>query len=370
MKQFTIGFIVNPIAGMGGRVGLKGTDGNAYKLAITRGARPESPRRALIFLNEVKSGNFQIVSAPGKMGAEIVLQSRHGDKLKKVVGEIGVETTAEDTRRIAKLMVEEGVDILVFVGGDGTARDILDSIDKAVPVLGVPSGVKMYSSVFAVSPIAAASLLDSFLKGEAVIVEREVLDIDEEAFRRDELVVRLYGYLRTIFHQAMTQGGKTLYSSLDDEENKRAIADFIVENLVDDVVYVLGPGSTVKAIAKALGLEYTLLGVDVLLNRRLLIKDAWEKHLLELLDNYDDIKVIVTPIGGQGFIFGRGNLQFSPRFLKHLSKEDIIIVSTESKIRELKQLRVDTGDPLVDEKLKGFYKVIVDYNRFVVMRVV
>ncbi|MEM4436041.1 MAG: ATP-NAD kinase family protein [Thermosphaera sp.] len=370
MKTFSIGFIVNPIAGMGGRVGLKGTDGNAYKLAVARGAQPESPYRALLFLNKITCNNFQIISAPGIMGAEEVLQSRHRDKLRKVVGDIGDETTAEDTRRIARLIVSEGVDILVFVGGDGTARDILDSVNQSVPVLGVPSGVKMYSSVFAVTPVAAANLLDSFLRGEASVVEREVLDIDEDAFRRDELIIRLYGYLKTIFHQGMTQGGKTLYSSLDDEENKKAIAEFLIENLMDDVVYVLGPGSTVKAISKALGIDYTLLGVDVVLNRKLIIKDAWEKHLLDLLNKYGKVKVIVTPIGGQGFIFGRGNQQFSPRFLKHLDKEDIIIVSTESKVRELKHLRVDTGDPMVDEKLKGFYKVIVDYNRYIVMKAI
>ncbi len=370
MKVFRIGFLVNPIAGMGGRVGLKGTDGTAYKLALERGAQPESPLRALQFLNEVTAEGFQILAAPGVMGADTVLKSRHMSKLAEIVGEIGTVTTAEDTRRIARLMLEKGVDLLVFVGGDGTARDVLDAIDQAIPVIGVPSGVKMYSSVFAVNPRAAAALLEAFLRGEAAIVEREVLDIDEEAFRRDELVIRLYGYLKTVFHQEMTQGGKTLFLSMDDEENKEAIARYVVENMSRDTVYILGPGSTVKAIARALGLEYTMLGVDVVLNGRLLYKDAWEAHLLKVLQDYGRVKVVVTPIGGQGFIFGRGNQQFSPRFLSGIDKKDIIIVSTVSKIRSLDHLRVDTGDPAVDQRLRGYYRVIVDYNRDVVMKVV
>ncbi|MFZ8791635.1 MAG: ATP-NAD kinase family protein [Thermosphaera aggregans] len=370
MNVYRIGFLVNPIAGMGGRVGLKGTDGHAYRLALARGAQPESPQRALQFLNEVNAEGFQIIAAPGIMGADVVFKSKHKERLAEIVGEIGVVTTADDTRRIARLMLGRRINLLVFVGGDGTARDVLDAIDQAVPVIGVPSGVKMYSSVFAVNPRAAAGLLEAFLRGEAVIVEREVLDIDEEAFRRDELAIRLYGYLKTVFHQEMTQGGKTLFSGIHEEENKEAIARYVVENMSRDTVYVLGPGSTVKAIAKALGVEYTLLGVDVVLNGRLLYKDAWEAHLLKLLQDYGNVKVIVTPIGGQGFIFGRGNQQLSPKFLSRIDKKDIIIVSTESKIRSLECLRVDTGDPAVDQRLRGYYRVIVDYNRYLVMKVV
>ncbi|MEM4903876.1 MAG: ATP-NAD kinase, partial [Desulfurococcaceae archaeon] len=221
-----------------------------------------------------------------------------------------------------------------------------------------------------VNPIVAARLLDLFLKGMTVLVEREVLDVDEEAFREDRLVVRLFGYLLVPSYENLVQAPKTLYSGTEEELAKEAIAEYIVETMEPNTPYILGPGSTVKAVCRKLGLDCTLLGVDVVLNRELLVKDAWEKDLLDVIERYGKVKLVVTPIGGQGFLFGRGNQQISPRVLSMINKEDIIVVSTERKIRDVNALLVDTGDKSTDAKLTGYIKVLVDYNRFIVARVI
>ncbi|ADV65329.1 ATP-NAD kinase family protein [Desulfurococcus mucosus] len=366
-----VGFIVNPIAGMGGRVGLKGTDGEAYKTALERGAEPVSPRRAVEFLNHVSSKCFEIYSAPGIMGADEVSESVHRDRLAMIVGSTrkGASTTREDTVRIAGEM-KRLVDILVFVGGDGTARDIHEAVDGELPVLGVPSGVKMYSSVFAVNPRAAAELLVRFINGETVIEEREVVDVDEHAFRLDRVSLRIYGYVKTPVYHGLLQSSKSVYAGMDEELNKEAIAEYIVETMEHGTPYILGPGSTVKAVCSKLGVSCTLLGVDVVLNGGVVVKDAWEKHLLEILDTYGTAKLVVTPIGGQGFLFGRGNQQLSPRVLSLIGRSNVIVVATESKIRQLKELLIDTGDPAVDKMLEGYYKVVVGYGRYRVVKAV
>jgi len=366
-----MGFIINPIAGMGGSVGLKGTDGEAYRLALIRGAKPIAWIRALEFLNSVNTDKFVILTGSGEMGFNTVVKSRHRDKITAVIGEYKVETTREDTKMIAMEMMREGVDIIVFVGGDGTARDIYEAVGENIVVLGVPSGVKMYSSVFATNPVAAARVFEAFVEEKAKIVEREVLDIDEDAFRRDELVLKLYGYLKVPVVEDYIQMSKTPSSTTgDEEENKESIARYIVENMEDDTLYILGPGTTVKAISRILGLPYTTLGVDLIVNKELLVKDAWEKDIIEALKKYGKAKIIVTPLGGNGFIFGRGNQQITPRIIKMIGRDNILIVSTMSKLMNLKYLLVDTGDREVDKMLEGYYKVLVDYNRFVVKKVV
>lgn len=369
MSSIRVGFIVNPIAGMGGSVGLKGTDGDSYFLALERGAKPIAPHRALAFLNSIRSSDFEIVSAAGIMGEDIVKTSKHFDKLVEIIGEAKSSTSRIDTVNIARDMSRK-TNIVVFVGGDGTARDICEAVGTSVPVIGVPSGVKMYSSVFAVNPIAAATLLDRYLAGEIELVEREVLDVDEDSFRRDELVVKLYGYLLVPYYEALVQSSKAIYSGVGEEQSKEGIAEYIVENMEPNTPYILGPGSTVKAICKKLELNCTLLGVDILLNKRILIKDAWEKDIINVINQYEKAKIIVTPIGGQGFLFGRGNQQFSPRVLSLISRGDIIVVATEQKIRSLPHLLVDTGDKHVDEKISGYAKVLVDYNRFIVTKII
>jgi len=230
--------------------------------------------------------------------------------------------------------------------------------------------VKVYSSVFAYSPEEAAEAVLEYLAGRAPLAEREVLDVDEEAYRRGVLRVKLYGFLRVPVAEAFVQPSKTWAGSLDVEENKRAVARYLVEEMEKGVLYILGPGTTLMAVAEELGVEKTPLGVDAVLNGRLVGRDLNEEGILRLLDRYSRVKVVVSPLGGQGFIFGRGNQQISPEVLRRVGKENIVVLATRDKVRELEALRVDTGDPEVDEMLRGYIRVVVDYMEEAVIRVV
>jgi len=363
-----IGFLINPISGMGGSVGLKGTDGEIYKKALELGAVPTAPERASQFLSNIKEKQeISIIVAPGKMGENYVKK----ENIKfEVVGEIGHFTNAEDTRRIAKQMVNKNIEILIFCGGDGTARDIYDAIDLKIPVIAIPTGVKMYSSVFALNPRSAAQILDLFIVEAVEMVEREVLDINEEQYRKNKLESKLYGYLKVPKVLMLIQSGKTGSSSGKTvEENKRDIAQFVIEDMQEDCLYLLGPGTTVKAITEYLNLPKTLLGIDGVHQKELIESDLNENRILDLIGRYPNTKIVVSPLGGQGFIFGRGNKQFTPKVLKKVESKNIIIVSTAEKIRELKCLRVDTGNVDVDNSLKGFAKVIIGYMEQIVISV-
>ncbi|MBD3254014.1 MAG: ATP-NAD kinase [Candidatus Lokiarchaeota archaeon] len=364
MRKF--GLIVNPIAGMGGSVGLKGTDGLVEK-AIELGAEPITPHRMKELIRNIKSKEeiFFLV-APKNMGEQIVKDS---DFQFKVVGEVSKKTSAEDTKRIAKLMIEKGIELLIFCGGDGTARDIYDAIDLKIPVIAIPSGVKMFSSLFALNPRAAAKMIQSFVD-HSETVEKEVLDIDEDAFREGKLDAKLYGYLRVPKVQNLIQGGKqTSKVSKSATENKEEIAQQIVENMEDDVIYFLGPGTTVKAITDRLELPKTLLGIDALFDKRIVGEDVNEEGILKLLKKHPKAKIVVSPIGGQGFIFGRGNKQFTAEVIRKIGKENIVVVSTEDKVKGLPCLRVDTGELEVDNDLKGYIKVLVGYHEELVMEI-
>jgi predicted polyphosphate/ATP-dependent NAD kinase len=366
MKKKRIGLIVNPISGMGGSVGLKGTDGNIEE-ALKMGAKPITPKRVSTLLSNIKNKeNFMFLVAPDKMGADFVKNKGFDFK---VIGEIGKETSAQDTKRIAKMMLKENIDLLIFCGGDGTARDIYDAIQLEKPVIAIPSGVKMFSSVFALNPRAAAEMLESFIKGTDIL-EKEVLDINEDSFRKGKLDSRLYGYLKVPKVQSLLQAGKqSSKMSKSAEENKNEIARYIIKNMRDDVLYLLGPGTTVKAISDVLRVSKALLGIDAIYNKELIAEDINENGILELLSKYNTAVIIVSPIGGQGFIFGRGNKQFTPKVLKKIVKENIIIVAIEDKMKGLMCLRVDTGDIEVDNILVGYSKVIVGYNEFLVIEI-
>lgn len=309
-----IGFIVNPYAGMGGKVGLKGTDGDALKKALELGAKPIAPKRAVKVLKEIKSYNLsiEIITYPYEMGEYEVIEAGFTPK---VIGSIeSGKTTASDTIRAAKEILSIGVDLLLFVGGDGTARDILNAINQKLPVLGVPSGVKTYSSVFAINPSAAASIVVNYLQGRLSIGEGEVLDIDEDAYRNGILKVRLYGYLSIPIEIDLIQSSKS-FSPTDEKSTQIAIAKYIVEEMDDNVIYIIGPGTTTSAIGEVLGIEKTLLGVDIICNKKLLYKDVNEESILKVIEG-KRAKIIVTPIGRQGFIFGRGNQQISSEIIK------------------------------------------------------
>lgn len=341
-----IGFLVNPIAGMGGRVGLKGTDGKVEQ-ARELGAEPEAPdraRRALATLAE-HNGSVRLFTWGEPMGAELATS------VPLAAEQVGAPdsdaTSAADTREAVTAMVEAAVDLILFVGGDGTAVDIVETLaerEREVPILGVPAGVKVYSSTFAVSPEEAGRIAATFERTES----REVADIDEEAYRQGEVRAELRGVVPVPVADTV-QSAKQLASGDVD-----AAVDGFVDGVRSDVTYFLGPGGTVGAIKRALGFAGTPLGVDVWRDGAVLRADAAERDLLEYVD--DETMIVVSPIGGQGFIFGRGNQQFSPTVIR---ASDLAIVASRSKLDDIGVLRVDTGDPDLDAELRGWVKVRV-----------
>jgi predicted polyphosphate/ATP-dependent NAD kinase len=284
------------------------------------------------------------------------------------------ETAAEDTKLAIKLMAKSDVGIVAFVGGDGTARDILEGMQDIGKflVLGVPSGVKMYSGVFAASPRDAADILGDFLDGSAETIDLEVMDIDEEAFRHDRLNVRLYGLLKGPFTPVQFLGSKQVSPETENEhESQMAVARFIVEEMKPEATYILGPGTTVKCIADLLGVEKTVLGVDIYRNKRL-IKDVNEEQIRHEIRDWERAWMVLSPIGRQGMLLGRGNQQISPEVIKRVGRERTIVVATKGKIQgiEGRVLRVDTGDKGVDRMLKGYIKVATDYREWRLLEIV
>jgi predicted polyphosphate/ATP-dependent NAD kinase len=365
-RRRLVGLIVNPVAGMGGSVGLKGTDGAMSQRARELGAAPVTPARTQAFLDALHTGTaLAFLAAPGAMGASL-LADRDFDF--EVVGRTGEVTGPADTRRIAGEMLARGVELLVFVGGDGTARDICDAVDARIPVVAVPAGVKVYSAVFAVSPRAAAEMVDGFFHGAAV-GEEEVLDIDEAAFRAGSLDAQLYGVLEVPQLERFLQGGKEASDSgLPAQTAKREVGEYVAGQAERETLYLLGPGTTVRAVAEAWGLAKTLLGVDAVLDGELVGVDLAERDLLRLLARHPRAKIVVTPLGGNGFVFGRGNKQFTPEVIRKVGCGNLIIVSIPSKLADLPCLRVDTGDSELDGELAGYVEVVVGFRRSRMMR--
>jgi len=358
-----LGLIVNPIAGMGGAVGLKGTDGREIlNKARTLGAKLIAPKRAELFLSFLKplKNEIQIMAAAGMMGAS---EAQNIGFKCGIFGEAKDETSAIDTKNAAKEMLDEGVDLFVFCGGDGTARNIMDTVDAHLPVLGVPTGVKMHSAVFAFNPESAASITSRFLFERLPLREAEVMDVDEEAFRNGRVSARLYGYVLTPYEPNLVQSMKVASPITEDElRNQAAIAVYFIEKIiVPDVIYIVGPGTTTRTITDLLEEKKTLLGVDLLYNRKIIAYDVNENEILKRIQNRN-AKIVVTPIGGQGFIFGRGNQQISSSVIRKVGTKNIIIIATKSKLGQLKNLRVDSGDPLLDKEICGQINVVADYE--------
>lgn len=353
----TIGLIVNPVAGMGGSVGLKGTDGEMHARALEMGAEPVSPARTREFLSHLSCRNeIRLLVAPGPMGADYVEAAGLSFE---IIGTLAGPPGSQDTKAIAREMLDAGAEIIAFAGGDGTARDIVDAIGDRAPVVAIPSGVKIYSAVFSYSPRAAAELVVAFVEG-ADLTEEEVLDIDEDAFRAGRVDSRHYGFLLVPEVGRLLQAGKEA-SGIDAStaEAKQEIAAAVIEAMQPQTLYLLGPGTTVRAIADELGVEKTLLGVDAVIDGELAGSDLNEHALLELLDRYPQAAIIVTPLGGNGFIFGRGNMQFTPQVLRRVGFENVIVIANRDKLRGFSSLHVDTGDPELDDDLAGHINVIV-----------
>jgi predicted polyphosphate/ATP-dependent NAD kinase len=370
-RKRTLGLIVNPVAGLGGRVGLKGSDGVAIqRKAIALGAVSESLIRTIDVLKRLKpiQDEIALVTCPAEMGEAAAnacgLPHTIIDSIRKE------KTTAEDTKKAAKAAQKLGVELLLFAGGDGTARDIVDAISGGVPVLGIPTGVKMQSAVFAINPNAAGELASSFLRGKVQgLREAEVMDIDETALRQGIVTAKLYGYLRIPLERRLTQGAKVTTRQTD-RSAMAEIAEVIVNRMRDEFLYVVGPGTTTRAIFSRLELEKTLVGVDVVWKDRLLARDVNEGQLLDLLKKHA-AKIIVTPIGGQGYLFGRGNQQISPQVIKQVDRDNIIVVATPNKLDALggQPFLVDTGDVETDQLLSGYVRVVCGSGDYRMVRV-
>ncbi|WP_348608416.1 ATP-NAD kinase family protein [Halobaculum rarum] len=341
-----IGFLLNPVAGMGGRVGLKGTDGKVAE-ARARGAEPRAPDRAHRALDALaeRAPDAELLAWGDPMGASEVRDAGFDPE---VLGTpAGDETDADDTVTAVGALREAGVDLVLFVGGDGTATDVAEALEGTdIPMLGVPAGVKVYSSVFAVSPEDAAYVAATFERTE----RREVMDIDEDEYREGEV----HPELRAVAHVPVAeqlQSGKQIGGGT---------VESLAIGVADDVrarpktTWVLGPGSTVGEVKERLGFEGSPIGVDVYRNGDVLALDAAESEILDSLD--EDNVIVVTPIGGQGFVFGRGNPQLSPAVIREC---DLEIVASRDKLDDLRVLRVDTDDPELDEELRGWVKVRV-----------
>jgi predicted polyphosphate/ATP-dependent NAD kinase len=372
MTQPRMGLIINPVAGLGGRVGLKGSDGaEIQKKARALGAVPQAQGRAIEALERLKAvDDLKILTCPGEMGEDA---ARTCSFEPEVIGSITPgKTTAQDTQEAAGEMQRQGVDLLLFAGGDGTARDIYTAVGTNLPVLGIPAGVKIHSAVYATHPRSAGQLAALYLQGKVSgLREVEVMDIDEEAFRQNVLSVRLYGYLKIPFRSNLVQSQKM--PSSGEASALAAIAEDIVTKMEDGILYIIGPGTTTRAITDEMGLDKTLLGVDVVLNGELIARDASESQLLALLDRHgaDKARIVVTPIGGQGYLFGRGNQQISPRVIERVGRARIVPVSTPDKLYGLgsQPLLVDTGSGAVDEMLSGYLTVVTGYNERAVRKV-
>ena len=358
-----LGFLVNPIAGMGGSVGLKGTDGELYFLALQRGAAPVAPKRARRFLKKLSELGFNstIVAANNVMGCNYLNSFKGSLRYCCVDIPLSNITSREDTTQVAKIFMREGVDIIAFVGGDGTARDIYDAVNSEVPLIGVPAGVKMYSGVFAASPEAAALVIKDFEDRSVGLDLVEIADANEELIALGRLSIRIYGYVKSPREKILTIPSKDLSYSSDYGEKEEVAQYFIEEYMRSDTLYLLGPGSTVKAVTDLLGVEKTLLGGDALYGRRLVGRDLGEKEIIDLLSKFKRVAIVVTIIGGQGYIFGRGNQQFTSRVIRRVGKENIFVISPRSKIYNLRYLLIDTGDPKLDIEMCGYWRVITGF---------
>jgi len=370
---FRLGLIINPVAGIGGRVALKGSDGeNIQQLAMQRGAIPLAETRmqqALQMLLAYKD-DIHIYTAAKHMGEN--LSKSLGFKTTVVNAEIAAQTCANDTEQTVKCCIEQGVDLLLFAGGDGTARNLFHVLkDCALPVIGVPAGCKIHSSVYALTPSHAGELLSLIVKGRALtLTEASVMDIDEAEFREDRVQAKLHGYLNVPaenqFMQNMKEGGIT-----HEEITLQDIAAFIIETMEDDCLYLIGSGTTPKAILDELQIPATLLGLDALQNQQLVQADVSEKQILELLKKHKKVRLIITIIGGQGHLFGRGNQQISPDVIKQIGLQNIVIISTPEKIQSLngQPMRVDTGDEALNKSLYGMVPVVTGYDEKMLYRI-
>lgn len=366
-----IGLIVNPVAGMGGRVGLKGSDGvEILRKAIELGARPEAPNRAVVALEVISKikEEVDVLTFSGDMGENELIRAGFEPI---VIGHVHSthQTTSQDTIAAARKMLEHHVDLLLFAGGDGTARDIYQAVKNRLVTLGIPAGVKIHSGVYAMNPVSAGIVAVQYLKEQgSSVIEAEVMDLDEEEYRHERISPKLYGYLKIPHNEQRVQGRKA--RSQSQETTLDFIASDIINNMEDDVYYFIGAGTTTRRIMEILRLNNTLIGVDVVKNKKLVASDVTEEDIWNIVKE-NKSRIVVTAIGGQGHIFGRGSQQFSPRIIRKVGKDSITVIATMAKMLSLpgRTLIVDTGDIALDEELSGYMRVVTGLNERVICKI-
>lgn len=371
-RRLAVGWIINPYAGLGGSVALKGSDGDATRQqALQLGAEPRAQQRAqqaLAVLSDYQA-QLRFITCAGAMGETSLAQQGFDYQLAYQAD--SDESSANDTQAAVHALQQHGVDIIVFAGGDGTARDVYQAAEEQQLVLGIPAGVKIHSGVYAVSPRAAGRVLEGIVNGEISSLQHaDVMDIDEELFRQGQVKARRFGELlvpaELQYVQAVKMGGK--------ESNELVLADIAAEIVerADDEHLIMGSGSTVAAAMEEMQLANTLLGVDWVHQQQLVASDLREAELYQRLQDLEpgSVKLVLTLIGGQGHLFGRGNQQLSPRVLRQIGRDNLWIVATKSKLESLqgRPLRIDTGDEQLDREWSGLITVITGYHDEVVVR--
>ena len=361
--MFKLGLIINPMAGLGGSVALKGSDGVA-ELALEKGATPKANLRTHIALNEIAhlKDKVSIVTCENLMGESCA--KALGFDVDVIPLSVTDHSTADDTKKAAALIKEMGVDLLLFAGGDGTARDVCSVVEDEFPVLGVPAGVKIHSGVYGITPKASGEVLRMLIEGELVDLKtQDVRDIDEVAFRNNQVKAKLFGEMlvpeAAQFVQAVKQGGMEQEDLVLED-----MAAYLADEAQDDVLYLVGSGKTTQFYMDYIHADNTLLGVDAVFNNDVVANDLTEQQILSLIEQYTSVKLIVSVIGGQGHVFGRGNQQLSADVIKKVGRENLIILCTKSKLKQLegRPLIVDTSDVDLDKQLAGHIEIYTGYN--------
>jgi len=367
--MFKLGFVVNPIAGIGGSVALKGSDGEGIaEKALLLGATAKANQRASLALEILRpyQDKITVYCADRLMGENIAKSLGFSTQVIYKAND-PQHTTATDTENTIKALLAENIDMLLFAGGDGTARNVCKIVGDKFPVLGIPAGCKIHSGVYAVTPKAAGRVVEMMITNQLVtLTEADVMDIDESLFREGIVKAKRYGEMQIPaelrYVQAVKSGGKEL-----DELVLQDIAAHVISEM-DDELFVIGSGSTTAFLMEELALENTLLGVDLIQEQDLLASDVTELQLWQAITRANEenksVKLVITLIGGQGHIFGRGNQQLSPRVIRAIGKENIFIIATKTKLTALssRPLITDTGDSELDVELSGYLPVITGYK--------
>jgi predicted polyphosphate/ATP-dependent NAD kinase len=367
-----VGFLINPIAGMGGKAGLHDTSVANLELAVLRGASPESGARAFRTLQRLRMlvPDCAIYTAGGSMGADVATSCGFTPHI-VYSPRVATLTDSHDTTKTVLALQKEAIDLVLFAGGDGTARDIMISLDSQTPVLGIPAGVKMRSGVFARTPESAAQIVAAYILGQATMTEADIVDADQNEMQSANTSMHLYGSVKVPLAYGALQPMKTRSAS-SSKSDIHNLARQIATSLDPERLYIFGPGTTIKSILLELDLETNPLGIDITLGKDLLIADASEVQLLQHLSSDLEATLYLGVVGGQGFLLGRGNQQLTSQVIGRIGEENVVIMADREKVSGLQppRLWVDLGDEMPVSILAGYRKVWTGPQDALLMKVV